>query len=368
MSRPARAAALFVTLPFLVGLAAVGRADDPGTTPSDAPRWVVGRTLGVFQDAGDAIATRVGLWLDGSYVDNDRQPGSVDLNHVNVLLDTRWRQQWQLFLEMEYEHEVDRGGGEDGEAFEIEQVFLRFAPFDALSLRLGRFNTPAGIWLPVHWSILQDTIQKPPHAAKELLPEQQVGLELAGRWFPGYLGDLDVQVDYSLYVGAGGNAIDQDDVEGVSFGADLRLLLAERYLVGASAYWQKNDDEGDRSEQNFMLYAEAKLPANLLFRTEYLHQRRGQSNGRPFDRNLDVVYAKLRWDALPWLYTNYRVSFGDEDGEDGGPTAEQLVNTLTLGIRPHPIALVKLEYSSHEFSGGGREDFNFWGVSLGLRF
>jgi len=334
--------------------------------PAAAPRFVFGRSPSVFQNDPDVVATRLGLWLDASYVDNDRESGSVDLNHVNLLVDTRWRS-FQGFLEVEYENEVDRYGAEEEEEFEIEQAYLRFGPRDGASLRLGRFNTPAGIWMPVHWSILMETIEKPPHAARELLPEQQVGAELAGRLFPGLLRELAGQLDYAVYAGASGDAIGQEDVEGFTVGADLRLLLDERWLLGTSVYRQKNDEVDDRSELNLMLYGEAKLPAALTFRTEYLHQRRERPRGKPWDRTLDVVYGALRWDFARWFYANYRVSFGGDDGPDER-TTDQLVNTFTLGIEPHPAVRLKLEYSLHEFSGGGRQDFDFWGTSVGVRF
>ena len=336
------------------------------TPAAAAPRFALGRSPAVFQAGPDVIATRIGLWFDASYVDNDRRPGSVDVNHVNLLFDTRWRG-LQTFLEMEYEREVGRDGGEEEEEFEVEQAYLRFAPRDGFSLRAGRFNTPAGIWLPVHWSILMDTIEEPPHAQKELFPEQQIGLELAGRFFPAWLDLVRGQLDASIFSGIGSDRLEQDDVEGVTLGADLRVLFDERYLVGVSAYRQKNDAVADRSEHDFLVYAEAKLPGALTFRSEYLHQRRERPRGSPWDRTLDVGYAKLRWDFGRWFYTNYRVSYGDDDGEDQR-TATQLVHTVTLGIQPHPIVRVKLEFSEHDFHGGDRDDFRFWGTSVGVRF
>lgn len=331
-----------------------------------APRFLVGRSPAVFQTDRDAIATRLGLWLDSSYVDNDLAPGSVDLNHVNVQVDTRWRA-FQGFLEMEYEREVDRYGSEDEEEFEIEQAFLRFAPRDGLAVRLGRFNTPVGIWLPVHWSILMDTIQQPPHAAKDLLPEQQLGIELAGRFFLSDFRDPALQVDYALFAGIGNERLKQEDVEGATVGADVRLLVDEGYVLGLGAYHQKNDRVADRSELNFLLYAELRPFESITLRTEYLHQRRERSRGRPWDRTLDVAYAKVRWDFARWFYLNYRASYGGDDGEDLR-TTNQLVNTFTLGIQPHPSVRVKLEYSLHDFAGDRRRDFDFWGASLGVRF
>jgi len=363
-SARSRSACAFALVGALVGLTAGAAAGE--AAGADEPRFVVGRSPTLFQRHPDAIATRIGLWFDGSFVDNDQQSGSVDLNHFNVLLDTRWRS-LQAFVEVEYEREVGRDGGEEEEEFEVEQAYLRFRPRDAFSLRVGRFNTPAGIWFPIHWSILMDTIEKPPHAAKDLLPEQQLGLELAGTLFPAWLQPLDGHLDYALFAGVGNDRLDQDDVEGVTVGADLRMRLRERWLVGATAYRQKNDTAKDRSEHNLLVYGEATLPGALTVRAEYLHQRRERPDGARWARTLDVGYAKLRWDFARRFYANYRVSYGDDDGDDG-TTTEQLVNTFTLGIQPIPAVRVKLEYSIHDFSGRGAEDFRFWGTSVGVRF
>ncbi|MBW2314442.1 MAG: hypothetical protein JRH10_09650 [Deltaproteobacteria bacterium] len=333
---------------------------------AETPEFVVGFSPAIFQQRPDAVATRIGVWFDGSWVDNDQKPGSVDLNHFNVLFDTRWKS-FQAFLEMEYEREVGRDGGEDEREFEIEQAYLRFRPLDGLSLRAGRFNTPAGIWLPVHWSILMDTIAKPPHAAKSLLPEQQLGLEIGGAVFPEWLRRLDGQLDYALFAGVGNDRLEQSDVEGVTVGADVRLRLREHYLIGATAYRQKNDTAKDRSEHNVLLYGEARFVDTLTFRAEYLHQRRERPRGAAWAKTLDVGYAKLRWDFARWFYANYRVSYGDDDGEDGR-TDEQLVNTFTLGVQPIPAVRVKFEYAIHDFSGRDGGDFEFWGTSIGVRF
>jgi len=350
------------------GLLAAGALWLATAPPAQAqlPRFVFGRSAAVFQQNRDSVATRIGAWLDGSWVDNDRKPDSVDLNHANLFLDARWRD-LQGFLEVEYERETGLDGDRKNSDFEVEQAYLRFRPRDELSVRAGRFNTPTGIWLPIHWAILMDTIGKPPHATKDLLPEQQVGLELAGRIFPERLASLDGQLDYSLFVGAGGDRIGQDDVHGVTAGGDLRLRLRQRYLIGASAYHQKNDRAMDRSEQNVLVYGQARLPGALTFRTEYLHQWRERPDGAIWSRNLDVGYAKLRWDFARWFYANYRVSYGDDD-RAGRRTTEQLVNTFTLGIQPYRDVRIKLEYSVHDFNGHGSEDFRFWGTSLGVRF
>jgi hypothetical protein len=350
-----------------VGLAAALVWLAPGRAAgADRPNFVFGHSPEIFQQHPDDVVTRVGLWLDGSWVDNDKQSGSLDLNHVNVLVDSRWKN-LQGFVEAEYEHEAGRDGGTTEDEFELEQAYVRFRPRDELSLRAGRFNTPAGIWLPIHWSILMDTIEKPPHITKNLLPEQQLGAEVAGTVFPDWLRRFDGHFDYSLFVGGSSDRLGQGDVDGVTGGGDLRLRLDERYLIGATAYSQRNDIFDDRWEYDLLLYGEATLPWALTFRTEYLHQQRQRPDDAPWSRTLDVGYAKLRWDFARWFYANYRVSYGDDD-DPAGNTNRQLINTFTLGVQPIPAVRVKLEYSIHDLSGHGTEDFQFWGASVGACF
>lgn len=348
-------------------------ADDPEANPAGAeptppsPPWVFGRTPAVFQHADDSIATRIGGWVDASYRDNDLRGASLNLDHFNVYLDTRHRG-FQLFVEAEYEHETDHTGFDGEREFELEQAYVRFTESDLLSLRLGRFNTPFGWWIPIHWSILMDTIEEPLFVGRELVPEQQIGLEAAGRWFPGRLAGVQTELDYSLYVGGGSEDLDQDQVKGPSFGADLRLRLDERWLLGASWYHQRNREQENRTENGYMLYGEARLHDRVTLRSEYLHQRREPRSGSWWKNDIDVLYGNLRWDFVRRAYLNYRFGYGDDDDEDERDTSEAAIHTITLGVEPLPSVRIKLEWSDHDFEAGDREDFDFWGLSVGYLF
>jgi len=119
-----------------------------------------------------------------------------------------------------------------------------------------------------------------------------------------------------------------------------------------------------------MLYAQAELPAHLTFRTEYLRQFRDDRPGLSEDAY--IWYAKLRWNFRPDAYFNYRYNVGDvdDDGKDDGVSAKtirQSVHTFTLGYQPLPPVRIKLEYSSNRFDRR-RENFNFWGISVGYIF
>ncbi len=375
--RPHRCAPLVALLACLAGAPAVAEPAPPPATdeaqagPSsdvEPSGWVFGRSPAVFRDAGDAVATRIGGWVDASYRDNDRRGSSLNLDHVNLFADTRWRQ-LQGFVEVEWERETVHTGFEAERDVEVEQAWARYHHAEWLDLRIGRFNTPFGYWVPIHWAILMDTIEEPIHVGRDTVPEQQLGVEVAGHWFPGELAGLPAELLWSLYAGHGSDTLHQEDVDGFTVGGDLRLRLAERGLLGASLYRQRSDRPRDlgRSELSSVVYGELGLPWRLTFRTEYVHQYREERPLARYDRDLDVGYAKLRWDLRDDVYLNYRFSWGDDDDETGR-TAEVRIHTLTLGFQPLPSLRVKLEVSDHDYRPSDRSDFRFWGISVGYLF
>jgi hypothetical protein len=331
---------------------------------SAADEWRVGLGPDVLRDLGDAPATRIGGWLDASYEDSDEAPSAGGLNHVNLFADTRWRD-LQLFVEGEYERELDLAGYEEEHQIELEQAYLRWQPSQAFGLRAGRFNTPFGWWVPIHWSILMDSVTPSPHVGNEVVPEQQIGFELAGRAFPRARG-LDGELGWSLFGGYGNDGWDQHRSQGVSFGGDLRLRIAERYLLGVSGYRQRNAELDDRRELSGVVYGEASLPFDLTLRSEYVRSRRERL--ATLSRDADMVYASLRWDPHPLGYVAYRFGYGEEDDEEALVTDERGVHTMTLGILPRPDVRVKLEYSHNELVSRTRADFDHWVVSVGYLF
>ena len=340
-------------------------------SPAGAEDWRVGLGPDVLSEPGDGPATRIGGWLDASYEDSDKQPSVGGLNHANIFADTRWRS-FQVFVEGEYERETDLAGYEDEHQVELEQGYVRWQPSEAFGVRAGRFNTPFGWWVPIHWSILMDSVTPPLHVGKEVVPEQQIGLELAGRFFPRSVLGLDSELGWSLFAGYGQEGLDQDRTEGVTFGGDLHVRLAERYQLGVSGYTQRNRQLDDRRERSGVLYGEARLPWNLTVRSEYVVSRRDHVYEADvltgLSRDADSVYAALRWDAHRFGYLAYRFGYGEDDDEELFTTDERAVHTFTLGILPRPDVRVKLEYSHNELVDSARSDFDHWVVSVGYLF
>ncbi|MGH0032471.1 MAG: hypothetical protein ACQGVC_21985 [Myxococcota bacterium] len=328
-------------------------------------RALAGDAVGEPGGLASRLRVRVGGWLDTSYLDNDidGRGASFDLDHANLYLDARLDERWQVFVEGEYEHERDLTGLPDEREFELEQGYLEYVVSDALKLRGGKFAAPIGYWTPVHWSVNVDTIEVPIHEATRMVPEQQLGGRVHGSLFPDWLAPLEPTIDYSLALGYGADRLGTGKPDGLNGGLDLRLWSAGRHLLAFSYYAQENGELQDREEHNFMLYGQVALPANLLLRSEYLHQDRSDRPG--YTRNADVVYAKLRWDFHRRAYFNYRFQFGQDDRY--GFTADHTIHTLTLGWRPIPRVIGKLETAFHDLDDG-IESYVAWGASLGVLF
>lgn len=361
--------AILASLCPLLAAEGTAAAPDPAPPPTRRLEWRVGRTPDVHRPDERLVSTRIGGWLDASYQDNDLddQSSSTNLNHLNLFLDTRYRDA-QLFVEVEFENQPDVSGFEEEREYEMEQAYVRLRRGDRLQLRLGQFNTPFGYWTPAHWSILMDTIETPIHDGNRIIPEQQIGLELSGRLFPGPALGTEMELAWALYSGYGEEhgLFEEPGTEGLSYGADLRVSLGSRYMLGTSLYLQRRRDEGDRSERNLMLYARADLPGRLSLRGEYARQLRDRHTRPTLSENINIAYAKLRWDFRRDAYLNYRYGFGDDDST--GTTLEEYIHTVTFGYRPLPALRIKLEWSAHRFRDPGRESFTYWGASVGYLF
>jgi hypothetical protein len=355
-----RAIALLLVILGLAGSAAA------------ADGWRIGVGPEVLQQEDDAPATRIGGWLDASYEDNDDEPAAGGVNHANAFLDTRWRS-FQAFVEGEYERKPDLSGFEEEHAHvELEQAYLQWGPSEAFSVRAGRFNTPFGWWVPIHWSILMDSVTPPIYVGKEVVPEQQIGLDFAGRVFPRKLFGHDSEVGWSLFGGYASKGLDQHRAEGFSVGGDLHTRFDARYHLGVSAYHQKNDRLDDRNELSGVFYAEARLPWELTLRSEYVRSWRDRVKvggvTTALSRKAESVYAALRWDVHRFVYLAYRYGYGDDDDERLFSTDERNVHTFTLGILPHPNVRLKLEYNHNELIHSARSDFDHWVISAGVLF
>ncbi len=345
-------------------------ASEQTEAPDRPAGWAVGRTPRVFSRS-EQLATRIGGWADASYQDNDTDASSsFNVNHFNLYFDTRYGKTWQAFLEVEFENESGVRGFEEEREYEVEQAYLRWMPSDRIGVRVGQFNTPFGIWTPLHWAILMDTITEPIHEGTRVTPEQQVGLEVAGRIFLDEWLQPGSELRYSVYAGYGDDTelFSESGSDGVSLGSDLNFRFRESTLFGVSMYRQTREQESleDRSELGYMIYGEAQPLDPLTLRFEVFRQYRDRHVTPALSRTINIGYVKARWDFTDRVYLNYRYNYGDDEGE--GASDERRTHTVTLGVRPRADLRLKLEYATNKFQDSTRRDFNYWGISVGVLF
>ncbi|MCU0662287.1 MAG: putative porin [Myxococcota bacterium] len=102
----------------------------------------------------------------------------------------------------------------------IERVYLDYSPFDWLKIKAGRFLTPYGIWNIEHGTPIVTMVRVPYMQSRDMMPLNQTGLEIYGRFYPSY----ELFLDYSITVSNGRERFsfyDLDDKK--AFGARLHL-------------------------------------------------------------------------------------------------------------------------------------------------
>ncbi|MCP5057760.1 MAG: hypothetical protein GY937_13705 [bacterium] len=309
--------------------------------------------------------TRVGGWLDFRYGDSTKRNSDpeFDIHHLYLYFDSRIDEHWSSFAELEFEHSPIFDDGDGQGEIKLERLYIQYRHDERLALQLGKFNTPFGYWTPIHWAILQDTIQKPIHEDNAYVPRKQVGMRLFGDAYEGRVAGLPARLEGNIWLSSGteiyGTNKPQDGNLGI--GADVRIRLDERWLLGFSTYRQKNPHFDDRQEQNFMFYADTEIGRGFTLRGELFHQDRS----RGFESRT-AGYAKLRWDFAERLYANLRLGIGDDDKRGDGDLHEEAV--LTFGYSPIPNVRMKLEWAYNRFDASSVEDFHSWGLYTGLFF
>lgn len=304
----------------------------------------------------------LGGWLDFAYSDNQAGDPEWDIPHLYLYLDATLSRRWRGFFEVSH-LTTSRFTGVQGEGeTQVERAYLEYRLGIPFKLRLGRYNTPAGLWQQMRWSFTVDTTRKPVIEEKHYFPIQSEGLELLGKKTAGH-----VEWDYSLFLSNGGEnregASPRDDRLG--FGADASVNLYERWKTGLffndfrSEGGPFDREPGDRKA--YLVYSEISLfSRQLLWRSEYLFLDRGAES------DISGYYSKLKWQPRQEIYLNYRFDFADDLIET--TIVEHRVHTLTLGYRPLKHLRGRLEFAHHEQLDRGRESYREWSLWLGYMF
>ncbi len=309
---------------------------------------------------------RVSGYIDAEYIVTDKETESdgFRIHHFSVFLSKSLNPKWRIFTEIEYEdapfYEAWADGTlQDGEGkILVEQVYTDFKVSPKLSLRAGRYLTPAGIWLINHYPPFVPTQLRPLHIRK-IFPQYLDGATVSGD-----INFGDQLISYALYAGNGeGNAGNKDLNDEKAVGGRLALLFPtiSDMAFGLSAM---KDTFNDNTEKT-ALGADLKLRLGAFkFQAEY-----AQANFEPDagDSFLSEGY---------YLQAQYDISrltlFGRYDFFDPSDAVNSDKVTVASGginWRWSPVIVSKIEVNSFDLQEGVADgDYVEWIISSAIFF
>ena len=125
---------------------------------------------------------------------------------------------------------------------EIERVYLDWAVHQYLTLRLGQFLTPYGIWNVDHGSPTIIPVSRPFVIGASYFPERQTGFELFGRWEATGVSTLGYHLTLSNGTGPAAEykEIDMNKAVGGRFYWENRRV--GEFRLGSSLYYGRDTD------------------------------------------------------------------------------------------------------------------------------
>lgn len=204
-----------------------------GISLAQAERPTAAAPEPVMADAGSLWdGFKLGGYTSGGF--NLHPGGKADASINELSLFLRWEGTGRLrfFSEIEIERPLNWG---DNDTFtsknaylDIERLYLDYNVSDKLTVRAGRFLTPAGRWNVIHAAPLQWTTTRP-LVTSRLFPESINGVMLYGA-----TPVSDMAFEYTFYV----DTLQQDsrDKEAISYkdARGMRLGIVGKINVGMS--------------------------------------------------------------------------------------------------------------------------------------
>lgn len=281
---------------------------------------------------------------------SNENPG-FRLHHFSLIFTKNISKKWRFFSEIEYEDapEFSAEGETQGdfaifksfngkiflEAMNIDYLMMREANF-----RVGRFFTPAGIWLIDHYPPFVPTQVLPTHIGK-IFPQLVDGGLIYGSIQMG-----ETFLKYDTYTGNGeGNSGSGDKNSEKAFGVKLSLHLPilKYFELGASYY----QDTLNNSEDKTAVGAHAKLNFwSMMWQSEYAQgSYKGIDNIGKEEVNFDKVgyYSQLMY-SIDKFAVGYRYDFYDSDTEETNNVGELTTNSLFVNYHVAKNIVTKIEY------------------------
>jgi hypothetical protein len=123
---------------------------------------------------------------------------------------------------------------------EIERVYVEWAADPLLTIRVGQFLTPYGVWNVDHGTPTIISIQRPFVIGYAFFPERQTGFELYGRWQTSNNGLLGYHLTLSNGTGPASEYADLDKNKAIGGRVYWEYRKWGELKLGGSAYYGRN--------------------------------------------------------------------------------------------------------------------------------
>jgi hypothetical protein len=123
---------------------------------------------------------------------------------------------------------------------EIERVYLDWAAHRFLTIRVGQFLTPYGIWNVDHGSPTIITVSRPYSVGDNFFPERQTGFEFFGRSELSSYGTIGYHLTFSNGTGPASEYKDLDKNKAVGARAFFEYRKLGELKIGGSIYYGRD--------------------------------------------------------------------------------------------------------------------------------
>jgi len=318
-------------------------------------------------------------YTDVEFIASDKEGATngFRLHHLSLFFEKQISDKWRFFSEIEYEdapkfeaeadqvtvldingdpQTLDKFKAANGKIF-LEAVNVTYQAKQELSLRFGRFFTPAGIWSIDHYPPFVGTQERPQHI-RRIFPQLVDGIDILGTV---QMGE-GTFLNYDLFTGNGeGNTGKHDHNNDKALGLKASFLFPtlSHTELGFSVYSDTFEDNSEKMATGI----HAKVRAgDFTFQSEYAQGEIEDTAGN-INEN-EGYYAQFQYDISHWGL-GYRYDYYDNDTDASALSSKYgTVNTAFINYRSSEKVTLKLEFHSIDVEDDAAEDYNKMNASV----
>jgi hypothetical protein len=267
---------------------------------------------------------------------------------------------------------------------EIERVYVEWAVDPLLTIRVGQFLTPYGVWNVDHGTPTIISIQRPFIIGYNFFPERQTGFEVRGRWQASNNGTLGYNLTLSNGSGPASEYLDLDSNKAIGGRVYWEYRKWGELRVGGSAYYGRSTNAANTAgivngklkttetvlaqSDSLALALDATLKyRGVLLQAEFITQQVAYTDrGRTLAFSIATFQSAYPADGFRYggyLLAGYRFDwFGVMPylliqrlgGVDSVQQAQDRATPIVIGLNVRPIdsLVAKLEYTHVFFVDG----------------